>query len=55
LFSWRLPIRRPIGLAPRLNFLAKVSLIIATFGVPMPLSALLNSRPASTGMPSVRK
>ena len=47
-------IRRPTGLAPRLNFLAKAWFTTATFGAPS-ASERVNSRPASTGMPTVVK
>ena len=44
----------PIASRPRLNFLVNASFTIATFGDPS-ASATLNSRPATTGIPSVRK
>ena len=50
----RLPMRLPTASRPRLNFFANASLTIATFGAPC-ASARVNSRPASSGMPSVRE
>jgi hypothetical protein len=45
---------RPIGFAPRLNFFAKASFTIATFGL-LKVSDLVKSRPTISCMPTVLK